>query len=596
MRNAGTRLVKRYHRVGAHILKVICIGLAMLPVLSSAAFRYFDPADTAAVPKNLSSTGIFPDGTGKTAIPEAVYFDINAALWSDGAWKQRWILLPPGRSIPYDDTTDFFDYPDSTVFIKNFWLEAREGDTASRVLWETRLLVKGADAAGESGWHGFSYRWNASGREAYLVSPTEEFDTLFRYTDAGGRRSYKRWRFPSATCKVCHKTGSGTDPSGRPVSGRAVLGFYPAQLKRPSAAAAGGSQVADFFSRGVFSGTVPDSAALARRFVGIKETVPANTAPEVRGKLLDTKARSYLAANCSGCHGYRGIALGAIGDKKVNFDYYRFSPAIPFAHFPTQTFSLNDTTTFRPSQDPYGRAAFIEAVVMAGLDTGAGRPWNMSLPPHAGDPLESLTPALLYPGYPSLTELLYRQVRRASAWTDSAVLYRYFSMTAAGGDTVSAARLAWVFKAPWGSAAWEDTLAGHGWSPDSIFALTGQFADGRYFWHRAPEQMPELASYLPDTAALNVLAAWVREYSEPVGVRPRVPGGGGAVEGGAPRISGLSLVFPGARGGTVTLSDLRGRSWKLKPEANGTFRLPEGLRPGVYILRGGSRAFRLPVF
>lgn len=576
------------HRTGCGRIGIFILLLALLSGTSRAAFRYFDPTDAEAIPKTFSATGFYSDMARKTVVPEAVFFALNAALWSDGAWKQRWILLPPGKSIPYDDTTDFFAYPDSTVFVKNFWLETREGDTTSRILWETRLLMKWAGAAEENAWHGFSYRWNPAQDEAHLVAPTADFDTLIHYIDARGRRTYKRWRFPSTTCNTCHQSGFSLEGAPAKVAGRGVLGFYPAQLKRPSTATPGLDQVLELFSRGVFRGPAPDSASLGRRFIGIEEPMPPDLAMEDRGRFLDTKARSYLAANCSGCHGYRGIALGAIGDKQVNFDFYRLQPAIPFEHFPTQKFSLNDTLSFLPSQDPFGRAAFIEAVVMAGLDTGAGKPWNMALPAYAGDPRESLTPALLYPGYPSLTELLYRQVRRAAAWLDSAKLFRFYSVSAAGGNTDAVERLSWLFKEPWGSRAWEDTLANHGWSLDSVFATTSQIADGQYRWYRAPEQMPELATYLPDTAALNVLAAWVRQYSPSTGIRAaRRPQTSGAL-----RIVGRDLLVAGGRGGTLVLADIQGRKRDLVPVGPGRYRLPDSLRPGVYFIQFGTVSFR----
>src|SRR4051812_16316409 len=118
-------------------------ALAMLlsfSMPSPAAFHYFDPTDTARVPSSLSATGLFGDIAHAQMDTAAKYFDLNAPLWSDGALKKRWILLPPGRSVPYVDTEDVLDFPDSTVFVKTFWLERIAGDSSSAVKWETRLL------------------------------------------------------------------------------------------------------------------------------------------------------------------------------------------------------------------------------------------------------------------------------------------------------------------------------------------------------------------------------------------------------------------------------------------------------------------------
>jgi hypothetical protein len=176
---------------------------------------------TAAVPRLLSETGIYADIASKTTDTSLKYFEINAPLWSDGSAKKRWIILPPGRQLEYVDTTDMFDYPDSTVFVKTFLLDSIAGDSSTRVYWETRLLVQGGQT-----WHGFSYKWNKEQTEAHLVSLEEGFDTLFywRPQGPGGELSYKKWRFPSQrNCATCHVQG-----------GREALSFLPAQLKRPS--------------------------------------------------------------------------------------------------------------------------------------------------------------------------------------------------------------------------------------------------------------------------------------------------------------------------------------------------------------------------
>jgi hypothetical protein len=267
------------------------------------------------------------------------------------------------------------------------------------------------------------------------------------------------------------------------------------------------------------------------------------------------------------------------------------APAIEFAYFPTQTFLLNDTSSFLPTQDPYGRAAFLDAVAMAGLDTNAGKTWHMELPPHIGDPQEEVTPALLYPGYPSVTELLYRQARRASSLSDSVKVFRLYSILAAGGDSAAAGKLSWLFKEPWGSSAWEDTLGNHGWTLDSMFAATGQFAGGKYSWYRAPEQMPELDTYLPDTAALELLAEWVRRYPAKSGIRVRP-----RRDDGAPGLSGRWLRIPDGWTGPVLFTDLGGRRIPLAGAGQGRFRIPDALGPGVYLLRIGHRAFRIPIF
>src|SRR3989338_4957103 len=103
-------------------LGIWCLAAATaLPALSSAAFVYFDPRDPANAPALLSQTGLYTNMNDKSTLDTAAkYFEVNSALWSDGSLKKRWIILRPGRSIPWTDNVDFFDYPDSTVFVKTF--------------------------------------------------------------------------------------------------------------------------------------------------------------------------------------------------------------------------------------------------------------------------------------------------------------------------------------------------------------------------------------------------------------------------------------------------------------------------------------------
>src|SRR6267142_567332 len=131
--------------------RIMCLwaGLLSAPTISfSIPFHYFDPLDTAHVPKLLSQTGAYNNTVTKTVDTAAKYFEVNAALWSDEAAKSRWVILPPGKHIAYNDSADFFNYPESTVFVKTFKLDKIQGDstpTTSRIYWETRLLIKKTD-------------------------------------------------------------------------------------------------------------------------------------------------------------------------------------------------------------------------------------------------------------------------------------------------------------------------------------------------------------------------------------------------------------------------------------------------------------------
>jgi hypothetical protein len=579
--------------------RVFRLSMAMLGFVlpARAAFHYFDPTQPANAPALLSQTGIYANIQSKTLDTAAKAFEVNAPLWSDGAVKKRWIILKPGQHIPYNDTADYFDYPDSTVFVKNFSLVRAPGDT---VYWETRLLIRKRDAGPEPvDWYGFSYRWNAAQTDASLVPPGKGLDTVFFATDARGRRSYKKWRFPSqGNCNSCH-IGRGDPTNPAPLQyGRGVLGFFPAQLKRPSAKTVGSDQVLDLFNQGVFAGTRPTAAELARRFRGVHEPLAAGLSASQRYAAIDTMARSYIAANCSGCHGARGNAFHATGEVSLNYDFQNLKPQMDFGMHNVGDRGLFDDVPYDTNEvtdPPKGRAYYRLALADWGIPTTAGK-WNMALP-------STSAKVLIYPGYASASTLLFRQWVRKSPWTDSGVVARALKYDIQFADAPQKAaaeqRRAWYFSRPWGSQAWQDTLSKHGLTMDSLTALVNLSSGG--FYSGDGDQMPPLATFQPDTAALQVLAEWVQGYKETfVGIH-RGPRAAFAIEPAIqPAIRDRILVLPAEWRGPVQMLDIRGRAYGLtplsaSPMAGRRYALPGDLPRGVYAFRAGARFFRATV-
>ena len=568
------------------IQRVLCLSLGILGAVlpAQAAFKYFDASVPGAAPALLSQTGIYANITAKTMDPAAKPFEVNAPLWSDGAVKKRWILLRPGKQIPYDDTTDYFTYPDSTVFVKNFSLVRAPGDT---VYWETRLLIK-KRGSGESpvDWFGFSYRWNAAQTDASLVPPGSGLDTVFFATDAKGKRTYRKWRFPSqGNCNSCHVGRGETGTEGLHY-GRGVLGFFPAQLKRPSA---GGNQVLDLFTQGVFTGTRPTAPALARRFKGIHESIPGGLGAGQRFAIIDTMARSYIAANCSGCHGARGNDLHTTGEVLLDYDFHNLKPRMEFGLRPVGDRGLFDPLAYDTNSvtdGPTGRSYYLMALGKWGIPTGSGN-WDMTLPTASAK-------VLVYPGYPAASTLLFRQWVRKSPWTDSGVVARTLKYDIQFGDPPQQAlaqqRRVWIFSRPWGSQAWQDTLAKHGLTLDSLIALIDLSSR---FYDADGDQMPPLATFEPDTAALAVLGEWAKGYQESyASIRPG-PHGAGSLAMATVR-DGI-LRVPGTWQGPAEMLDMQGRVYGLKPSAPFTYALPPALTRGVYAFRIGMHAFRASI-
>jgi hypothetical protein len=553
----------------------------LLPVLSPAAVNFFDP--TLGAPAKLSDVRIYTNMATKATDTALKFFEVNSALWSDAAHKDRWIILPPGTHVTYEDNTDKFDYPDYTIFVKLFRHDTVPGDTSSRIYWETRLLVKKA-GNGEN-WYGFSYKWNRAGTEATLVNADAGFDTV---VFLAGAPHYRKWHYPSKDeCNQCHRVGD---------VGRAVLGFFPAQLKRPYKFNPAINQVTALFNNGVFTGTAPDAAKLSRRWRGMDEPIPSGLSEAERFKVLDTMARAYIAANCSGCHGTKGLLSQATGHgPELNYDFHDFVPRMEYGFKGTTSFSLDASdqelhvgdTLYRP----VGRYQFLLTLQEWGINTTPGANFDMTRAPASAFPSGiSPNPYLIVPKYPSYSTILFRQVARKSPAADSGDYFRYLGPTEAG-DPGPVKRKSWVFKAKWGSKAWRDSLAAHGMSFGDVVNPERYLSDA--------SQMPPLATYIPDTAALRILAEWSKKYYTLTAVPGEPPvlsvHGSGLAMQGMPSIQNRQLIVPEGWTGKVLMVSLDGRSTPLASVGRGRYALPASMPAGVYFFKVGNRTFRTSV-
>jgi hypothetical protein len=550
-----------------------------------AELQFFDPV-TQSPPGTLGALGVYADISAKHVDPALKFFEVNSALWSDGAAKHRWLVLPAGASIAYNDTTDAFDYPERAMFVKNFYLDSVAGDTASRRYWETRVLVNKHDANGFDRWHGFTYKWRRDQGDADLVSSASGYDTVFHYR-SGGTQTYKKWSFPrQEACVMCHKQGTKDDGAG-PYGARGVLGFFPAQLKRVAPRQPSTNQVLWLFDQGVFTGTRPDAMQLAARWKGLSEPIPPGLNADQRFRVIDSMARSFLAANCSGCHSRRNIGLPVTPKGlELNFDWHRLAPQTEFGAVSVGTYGVdepeNDAGPLPNFDLSESRTKYVYAVGRSGL---AGEPfWTMTLPG------AQVPRTIITPGFPAASMVLYRQFgMRRTPWRDSLTL-RFRLEEADPGNLKT-----WIFNAPWGSAAWRADLASHGIKVDSLFRAHLLFEPEAAF------QMPPLASHIPDTAAMRLLGEWAGTYRTlvPVNGYPVVSRVAGESAPSArealPVLRGRVLTVPRDWRGPARMTGLDGRGRALPSAGAGRFVVPASAPPGVYAFKVGARVFRAMV-
>ncbi|MDB5047127.1 MAG: glucose sorbosone dehydrogenase [Fibrobacteres bacterium] len=266
----------------------------------STAIREFDGRDDYPLPAKLSLTGLYSTtGPARILGDGIVPFQVNSPLWSDGAAKERFISLPAGaKVIPTD--TDSYAFPEKTVFIKNFRIDTVYGDSSSRILVETRFLVRRSGEPGDNPWHGISYKWARDQSDADLVSQASGENVILNVRMGGTVRG-KRYTYPSKfQCVTCHFN-------------RGILGFITPQLNRPSLADSTVNQLQALRDQGVLSADPVAGKPGAFRWAGLNE----KSAP------LELRARSYFASNCSQCHGN-----GPIGSSPGDHIFDFFHPEI----------------------------------------------------------------------------------------------------------------------------------------------------------------------------------------------------------------------------------------------------------------------------
>lgn len=262
-------------------------------------------------PRTLSESGLFARVQGHEMQPGVIPYSVNAPLWSDGADKLRFLVLP-GADSKIEMTNKWgWTFPDLTVLVKTFSLEMEDGNPASKRYIETRFLTR---QQGE--WVGYSYLWNDDQTDATLVAK-EGLDREYSIRGKAGERK-QTWHYPSRTeCMVCHSRAAAF-----------VLGMTTLQMNKDhDYHGIVDNQLRAFDHIGLFkefkwADQAQDklrkdlkSQGLADAEVNQKVTETLANNPEfTTDKLdhlvnpydphapLDARARSYLHSNCAVCH------------------------------------------------------------------------------------------------------------------------------------------------------------------------------------------------------------------------------------------------------------------------------------------------------
>lgn len=225
-------------------------------------------------PVLLSQTGLFTNLANLTPASGLIEYDLNVPFWSDGALKRRWVGIPQTATVAFSPTGDW-TFPVGTVIVKHFEMELTEGNPATRRRLETRLLLR--DSAGD--WLGFTYKWNNAQTDAdLLVSGQSENLTV---TTPNGPVTWP-YSYPSRTdCLQCHT-----------VVANRTLGLVTRGMNRDfNYSLVTDNQLRTLNHISYFSTNI-GAATQYQAYPALSDTNVS----------IATRARTYLAVNCSQCH------------------------------------------------------------------------------------------------------------------------------------------------------------------------------------------------------------------------------------------------------------------------------------------------------
>jgi glucose/arabinose dehydrogenase len=276
-------------------------------------------------PRTLSASGLFQSVKGHVMQPALVPYSVNSVLWSDGAFKERWLAIPGDGTIDFT-TSRGWNFPDRTVIVKSFGLEFEQGNPASRRWIETRFLTRQGTE-----WFGYSYAWNDEQTEGKLVDKGgRDRDFVIKVAKSDqypdGLRK-QTWHYPSRTeCMVCHSRAANW-----------VLGLTEIQMNKVhNYGAVAANQLRVLERLGLLKVNWYEEARKLLRDEGLQKGMSEEAAtryvdklcatrgqrapvasslltrpPEKYNKMVDPydkkqdltlRARSYLQSNCAQCH------------------------------------------------------------------------------------------------------------------------------------------------------------------------------------------------------------------------------------------------------------------------------------------------------
>jgi uncharacterized repeat protein (TIGR03806 family) len=263
------------------LVTIICI------VFTACHFTASDKVsvniDGVAYPK-LSDYHFFKENIKELIPNERVLpYSIITSLFSDYAYKQKFVWMPEGKSAAYSrDETLLF--PIGTVLINTlYYLNDFRDEKKGRKLIETQLLIKK-----EKKWDALTYVWNNNQTDAELVIAGDTKNV--EWTDANGNKRTVSFNISNKNqCKSCHSFNNELVPIGTKVRYLNQNYNYTEGTK---------NQLDKWTEIGYLKGYKKEENA---------DNKIAAWNNENDGS-LEFRAKSYLEVNCAHCHRNEGNA------------------------------------------------------------------------------------------------------------------------------------------------------------------------------------------------------------------------------------------------------------------------------------------------
>jgi uncharacterized repeat protein (TIGR03806 family) len=213
--------------------------------------------------------------------PDIIPYSLNSALFTDYAYKQRFVKIPQGSQVNYH-AEDVLEFPVGTVLIKNFYYptDFRKPLENIRIL-ETRLLINEAGT-----WKTLPYIWNDEQTEAYLNVAGKNLDVT--WTHSNGEVKSIKYSVPNMNqCKGCHLRSDKVMPIGP--SARQLNGDYEYKSGKEN-------QLAHWQNLKLING------------LPVANQIPKLVGYDQQSVSIDLRARAWLEINCAHCHRADGPA------------------------------------------------------------------------------------------------------------------------------------------------------------------------------------------------------------------------------------------------------------------------------------------------